>query len=243
MACLAAVCAVGLIGCGGSSSGATVSAAASLQIAFDRYAHRLADPPRYSFAGSDELAAQIRQGAAPDVFASANTQLPRSLHRSGLVGEPTVFATNRLVIATPKGDSSVHSVRDLAQTGLDLVIGEPSVPIGIYTRQLLGRLPPPLRTRILRNVRSQEPDVTGIVGKLSAGAADAAILYSSDVVGAGGSLRRVPLPARLRPTVRYGIATVHGSSDPAAGHQFIQGLLVPPGRRLLRQAGFGAPPR
>ncbi len=123
------------------------------------------------------------------------------------------------------------------------MIGDPSVPVGIYTRQVLARLPAGVRKAVLANVRSQEPDVAGIVGKLGVGAADAAFLYNSDVVAAGSSLREVPLPPSLQPTVRYGIATVDGSPDPAAARRFVAGLLTPPGRRLLRQAGFGLPPR
>src|SRR5205814_5368890 len=95
-------------------------------------------------------------------------------------------------------------------------VGDPSVPVGIYTGQVLGRLPAGLRRRTLANVRSQEPDVTGIVGKLAANAADAAFLYNSDVAAAGGSLRETSLPPRLQPTVRYGIEAVRGGSDPAA---------------------------
>ena len=56
---------------------------------------------RASFAGSDELAAQIRQGVKPDVFASANTKLPDELFEEGLVEKPVVFAANELVLAVP----------------------------------------------------------------------------------------------------------------------------------------------
>jgi molybdate transport system substrate-binding protein len=177
------------------------------------------------------------------VFASADTQLPDALHRQGLVAKPSVFATNELVIAQPRSAPPIHSVRDLAKPGVQLVIGDPSVPVGIYTRQVLGRLPASLRRRIMANVRSQETEVAGIVGKLTANAADAAFLYRSDVVAAGGSLREVHLPPRLQPTVRYGIATVDGSADPAGARRFIAGLEAPAGRRLLRRAGFGLPPR
>lgn len=241
---LLALVALSAGGCGGGgSSSVTVSAASSLQTAFEAYGKRFTDPPRYSFAGSDELAAQVRQGASPDVFASANTQLPAALHRQGLAGPPTVFATNELVIAAPKGAPPIHSVRDLARPGVDLVIGDPSVPVGIYTRQVLGRLPAGLRNRIMANVRSQETEVAGIVGKLEAGAADAAFLYNSDVVAAGSSLRETHLPASLQPTVRYGIETVDGSSDPEGAHRFIVGLLAPSGRQLLRANGLGVPAR
>jgi molybdate transport system substrate-binding protein len=237
--------AMGAGGCGsgGGKSAVTVSAASSLQAAFERYGERFSTPPRFSFAGSDEVAAQIRQGAEPDVFASANTQLPAALHRQGLAGPPTVFATNELVIAAPKGAPPIRSVRDLGRPGVDLVIGDPSVPVGIYTRQVLGGLRAGLRRKIMANVRSQETEVAGIVGKLEAGAADAAFLYNSDVVAGGSSVRQTHLPASLRPTVRYGIEAVGGSSDPQGARRFIAGLLAPSGRRLLRANGFGVPAR
>jgi molybdate transport system substrate-binding protein len=127
---------------------------------------------KLSFAGSDELAAQIRQGARVDVYAAANTKLPDQLHAAGLIGAPVEFATNELVLAVPKG-SRIGSVADLARSGTKVVIGSASVPIGSYTRQTLAKLPSAERRAILANVRSNEPDVKGIVGKLTQGAADA----------------------------------------------------------------------
>src|SRR4029078_799907 len=98
-------------GGGGNEPTLTVSAAASLKKAFESYAKDFkAAKVRYSFAGSDELAAQIRQGAKPEVFASANTKLPDQLYHEGLVEKPEVFATNRLVLAVPSGSSKVSSL-------------------------------------------------------------------------------------------------------------------------------------
>ena len=91
-----------------------MSAAASLKSAFEDYAKQFdAATVRYSFAGSDELAAQIRQGVKPDVYAAANTKLPDQLFKDGLVEKPTVFAGNRLVIAVP-ADSDIDSIDDLS---------------------------------------------------------------------------------------------------------------------------------
>ena len=161
-----------LAGCGGYGGGGkptlTVSAAASLKKAFESYAKDFdAAKVRYSFAGSDELAAQIRQGAKPDVFAAANTKLPQQLYQAGMVEKPTVFAGNRLVIAVPRGSSTVNSIDDLGREGVDLVVGAPSVPVGSYTRDVLDRLGKKRAKSILSNVRSNEPDVAGVVGKLT----------------------------------------------------------------------------
>src|ERR1044072_8951767 len=97
-----AACVLALSGCGSSDDTLTVSAAASLKTALTQYGGDFqAAKARFSFAGSDELAAQIRKGAKPDVFASANTKLPDELYKEGLVEQPVTFAGNRLVLAAP----------------------------------------------------------------------------------------------------------------------------------------------
>src|SRR5687768_8078934 len=166
----------------------TVSAAASLTEAFEAHGESLPGEEKFSFAGSDELAAQIRQGAKPDVFAAANTTLPDELFEEGLVGPPRIFARNRLVIAIPQDETGVSEIGNLAEPGLDIVIGAEGVPVGDYTREVLDRLPAGERDAILANVRSEEPEVKGIVGKLATGAADAGFVYASDVDAADDEL-------------------------------------------------------
>ena len=129
---------------------------------------------RSSFAGSDELAAQIRQGVKPDVFASANTKLPDQLYAEGLVEKPVVFASNELVLAVPS-DSAVRGLDDLTKPGTTIAMGSESVPVGSYTRKVLDGLPAGEKTAILANVRSNEPDVGGVVGKVTQGAVDAGL--------------------------------------------------------------------
>ena len=91
-----------------------MSAAASLKKAFTDYGKQFKDADaRFSFAGSDELAAQIEQGVKPDVYAAANTKLPDELYAKGLVEKPTVFAGNRLVLAVPADSAKVTSLEDL----------------------------------------------------------------------------------------------------------------------------------
>jgi molybdate transport system substrate-binding protein len=244
-ALLAVAIAFALAGCGGGSGDQptlTVSAAASLKKAFESYSRDFeAATVRYSFAGSDELAAQIREGARPDVFAAANTKLPLELYKAGLVERPTVFARNRLVIAVPRS-SAVRSIGDLERAGVDVVIGSPSVPVGSYTRELLDRLGKARAKRILDNVRSSEPDVAGVIGKLTQGAADAGFVYVTDVIGAGGRLRAIELPRSLQPSVEYGVAVVKGGNAAGEAREFVDGLVNGRGRTALREAGF-EPPR
>jgi molybdate transport system substrate-binding protein len=235
-----------LAGCGSGADShkprLVVSAASSLKSAFEHYGERFpAAKVRYSFAGSDELAAQIRQGAPAGVFAAANTKLPESLHREGRVGAPVVFAANRLVLAVPRG-SRIRSLADVARPGVRLVVGAPGVPVGSYTNEVLSRLPATERRAILANVRSKEPDVAGVVAKLVQQAGDAGLVYVTDVVAAKGSLRAIELPARLRPRVAYGAAVVRASRHPREARAFVRGLLAGAGRESLRRTGFAPPP-
>jgi molybdate transport system substrate-binding protein len=217
----------------------TVSAASSLTEAFEAYGEELEGEEAFSFAGSDELAAQIRQGAKPDVFASANTTYPEELAAEDLVEEPVVFARNELVIAVAP-DSGIDSVEDLAEPGTDVVIGAEGVPVGDYTREVLGKLPASEGDAILANVRSEESDVKGVIGKVAQGAADAGFVYSSDIAAAG-DVSEVKLPPSLEPEVSYGIAVVADAPNPDGAQAFIDGLLEGQGAEALAEAGFLPP--
>jgi molybdate transport system substrate-binding protein len=241
---LLAALALAAAGCGGGDDALTVSAAASLKQALTQYGEEFEDAKaRFSFAGSDELAAQIRKGAKPDVFASANTKLPDELYDAGLVEKPVTFAGNRLVLAVPAAsDAGVASLRDVGKPGVTLAIGSESVPVGSYTRTVLGKLPESESSAILQNVRSEEPDVAGIVGKLTQGAVDAGFVYVSDVRATDGRLKAIELPETLQPTVAYGVAVVKGAENEDAAERFVDGLLEGDGKQALEDAGFEPPP-
>jgi molybdate transport system substrate-binding protein len=137
----------------------------------------------------------------------------------------------------------VHSLADVERPGATLAIGSASVPVGSYTRKVLAQLPAAQRKAVLANVRSEEPDVKGIVGKLTEGAADAGFVYVTDVKAAKGALRAIDLPAGLNPSVAYGVAVVKGAKHPAAARRFIAGLLKGRGEQELRTDGFLPPPQ
>ena len=238
VALLVVAVAFGVAGCGGGNS-LRVSAAASLRSAFTRYGAMFGHTV-FSFGGSDQLAAQIRAGARPQVFASANRELPDQLFAAGLVERPVPFATNRLVLAVPAHGARVSSLAQLGRPGLRIAIGAPSVPVGAYTAKVLARVGAEGQ-KIRANVRSQEPSVDGIVGKLTTGGADAGFLYITDVTAVHGALRAIELPRTARPAVVYAAAVVRGGEE-ARARQFIAGLLGGPGAAALAAAGFGPAP-
>jgi molybdate transport system substrate-binding protein len=222
-----------------------VSAAASMTDALESCAPRFGDAEnadvRLSFAGSDELAAQIRRGAKVDAYAAANTTLPDELYGERLLEKPVEFATNELVLAVPM-DSDIVSIADLTEEGTNVVIGSESVPIGAYTRETLAKLPPHQEKATLANVRSNEPDVKGIVGKLTQGAADAGFVYVTDVNATGGELKAIELSAELEPQVTYGAGVVEKAEQPELAQRFVDGLTHGDCATALEEAGFGAAP-
>ncbi len=229
-------------GGGGEKPQIVVSAASSMKEALTACAKDFPDATvRLQFAGSDELAAQIRQGVPVDVFAAANTKLPDELAAEGKLQEPVVFATNQLVLAVPADGAKVDSLEALERPGVTLVIGAEGVPVGDYTRAVLERLGAERSEAVLANVRSNEPDVKGIVGKLIQGAADAGFVYASDVKASGGELRAIELPAELEPTATYGAGVVEAAKQPDAAEAFVDDLLAGGCHDALLAAGFGEP--
>lgn len=226
----------GLAGAQPTSDSPVVLAAASLTDVLPR----IEPDGRYSFAGSNQLAQQIRLGAPFDAFLSASPVYTQSLYRDGLVRKPVPFATNSLVLIVPRSNPQrIHTVYDLARRPtLRLVVTGPAVPIGLYTRQVLKRLG---LLRVLKKAVSLEPDVKGVVGKVALGEADAGFVYRTDVRPVAGKVRTIALPARSQPTVSYEVAIASKPVSLESAQAFVIALLSANGRRELRAAGFGLP--
>ena len=230
---LALVAALGGAACGrggsdqgGSGQGGselTVFAAASLTRALDSGA-------RYSFAGSQQLVAQIEGGARPDVVVTADETTMGRLAAAGLVEAPRVVATNSLAIVVPRGNpAGIRGLADLARAGLTVVLADPSVPAGRYASQAL------VRAGVSVQPASLELDVEAAVQKVALGEADAAIAYRTDAAAEGVEL--VDIPAAHNVTARYPAAVLESSGRKDAANRFIDAL---PDR--LQRAGFGPPP-
>ena len=216
----------------------TVFAAASLTDVFPKIdAHQ-----RYSFAGSNALAAQIRQGLPVDVFASANVTLPDQLYEQGLVERPVLFTANTLVLIARKGNPDhLHGIYSLSgNPGLKLVMAAKGVPVGDYTRTVLARAN--LSGLVARAV-SQETDVREVLAKVALGEADVGFVYATDAKTVPGQVAVFAIPRQFQPKVNYAAAAVKAGGHLAAAEAWVKALKGKAAQRTLRAAGFLVPGR
>ena len=191
---------------------------------------------RYSFGGSNMLAAQIEQGLPADVFASANTALPRQLHRKGLVTRPVVFTSNRLVVVIAHGDPQhIRSVQGLERKGLRIVMAAAGVPVGDYTRKVLARMG---LSDLVGKAVSQETDVREVLAKVTLGEADAGFVYATDAKAVAGKVSLLGIPKSAQPQVLYAAAAVKSSNHLQAAKAWVRQLLSKRAQKKLRAAGF-----
>lgn len=230
----------------------TVFAAASLTEAFGDLARALEQTHpglavRFSFAGSQQLAFQIEQGAPADVFASADQRWMDYAKDKGLVeGETPVFARNRLVLIVPRSNPArIGSLKDLARRGTKILMAAEAVPAGKYSREALKKLaaaegyPPAYEQRVLGNVVSQEENVKSVVSKVQLGEADAGLVYQSDVTASVSRHVRVfEIPDDYNVIARYPIAVLKAARNAEAARAFVDLVLSEPGQRVLQQHGL-----
>jgi molybdate transport system substrate-binding protein len=201
-----------------------------------------------NFAGSQQLAQQIAQGAPADVFASANQAQMEAAIRSGRVraGDERVFVNNRLVVITPADNPGhITSLQELASPGLSLILAAEAVPLGKYSLIFLQQASqdPDFGTgyqdAVIKNVVSYEENVKAVLSKILLGEADAGIVYASDVPPVeAGKLMQLDIPDPLNVQAAYYLAPVNDSQVSDLAQEFIASILAPTGQDTLSRFGF-----
>jgi molybdate transport system substrate-binding protein len=230
----------------------TVGAAASLSHVFPEIgkAFEAAHPGtgvQFSFAGTDAIVAQIEQGAPMDVFAGASASYGDGLASKGLIDPPVPFCSNSLVLVLPADDpAGISSLDDLTRSGIKLVIGADTVPIGSYTRKVLANLDgiygAGYSSKVLANVVSNEDNVEGVITKVRLGEADAGFVYVTDSKNAGSSVKSIELPSEAQAMAVYPIAVVRASLVPDLARDFVAFVMGYQAQGILRSSGFQPPP-
>lgn len=243
---LAALLFAAVTGCGGADAhpaGAApirVFAAASLTAPFEAVARAFeaAHPGQkvdVHFAGSPALVLQIHEGAAADVFASADDSNMRKVVDAGhAAAAPVAFARNHLAIAVAPGNPlGIRGLADLARKDLKVALCGPEVPAGKYARAALHK------AQVVVASLSDEPNVKALVGKVQLGELDAGIVFVTDTRGAG--VAGVELPAAHDVTASYPIVVLRTGCNGAGGRAFIDFVRGPQGQVLLAEHGFSPP--
>ncbi|MCB5179275.1 molybdate ABC transporter substrate-binding protein [Streptomyces antimicrobicus] len=188
----------------------------------------------FSFAGSQELAAQVKQGAPADALVTADTRTMDGLKAE--TGTAQIVARNRLVIATGKGNPhKIGGLKDLAGTKLKVVLAAPEVPVGRYSKEILDR------QGVTVKPVSQEPNVRAVLSKVELGEADAGLVYRTDSAKSGDKVETVEIPDDQNAVASYPAAPLKASKHAAAAAAFVAWLSSPEAQKILQEAGFQQP--
>jgi molybdate transport system substrate-binding protein len=201
-----------------------------------------------NFAGSQQLAHQIAQGAPCDVFASADTRQMDAIVQTGRINpqSPLTFTHNQLVVIFPAANpADIQTLQDLSKPGLKLVLAAAAVPVGNYSLQFLTKasgvpgFSRSFKQEVLNNVVSYESNVKAVLSKVLLGEADAGIVYTSDITDSNtNQLGTLPIPEDLNILADYLIAALTDSHHPQLANDYIAFIISPIGQEILSKHGF-----
>jgi molybdate transport system substrate-binding protein len=231
----------------------TIYAAASLAEVFMRFKDVFeARHPEIevviSFAGSQQIAQQLSQGAPGDLFASANLRQMENAINSGRVVESSVqeFVHNKLVLILPEDNpGNIKALGDLSKPNLKIILADDSVPVGAYSQEMLaqasqdGDYESEFKSKVLANVVSYEENVRAVLTKILLGEADAGLVYASDAAGeSAGDLLVIDIPDEINITAKYYIAPIDGGHNEQIALDFISLVRSTEGQEILNDYGF-----
>ena len=239
---LAATVALVLTACATRSQTLTVSAAVSLSDAFCEIADAFeATQPdltvEFNLGASGVLAAQIRQGVAVDVFASAAAVVMDDLEARGFLATGTRqdIVGNRLVLITPLDGPALSGPAELRDVPR-IAIGNPElVPAGMYAQESLQSLGlwDALEGRLVYGESVRQVLTWVETDEVSAG-----LVYVTDAQASQRVQVVAEMPPESHAPIRYPIAVLRESSLPDLAEQFVAFVTGPDGQAILGRHGF-----
>lgn len=222
----------------------TVSAAVSLRQPLEKIQqlYQRSKPSTqitYNFGSSGSLQQQIEQGAPVDLFISASSKQMDTLQQKNLLhpGSKKPLLTNQLVLITPKNNTVVTSVNELARANR-IALGEPkSVPAGQYAEeslkhyQLLDRVQPKL---------IYGKDVRQVLTYVETGNVDAGFVYLTDAKFSDKVKIVATVPSQAHQPIVYSIAQLERSKHQES-QDFANFLESDAAVKVFKQYGFSTP--
>jgi molybdate transport system substrate-binding protein len=218
---------------------AAVSLTESLSAVAEAYA-RTGGTVRFNFAASNVLARQIVNGAPVDVFISADAAQLDVVAAAGLVkeGSRVDILRNQLAVAVPNDrPRTFRSIREIAEPSFKrIAIGDPAaVPVGVYAKQYLEKegLWDALQARLVPTGSAR-----AALAAVESGAADAAIVYRTDVRVALKATVAMIVPADRGPRILYPAAIVRTTASADESKRFLDFLRGDAAARIFERFGF-----
>ncbi|HYJ70414.1 MAG TPA: molybdate ABC transporter substrate-binding protein [Nocardioidaceae bacterium] len=237
-----AVLGLSLTSCGGSddddeTTELMVLAASSLTTAFDELETTYEDEHpdvdvKLSYDSSAILVEQVISGAPADVLATADTDTMADAVDADMIdGEPTIFARNTMLIATPPGNpAGIQDVTDL--TDATVAVCVPEAPCGAATQKLFD----------LNNLdvqpATEEDNVSSVLTKVTSGEVDAGIVYVTDAQAAGDDVDTAEITHADEVINDDPIAIIAGSDNSDAAQDWVDLVLSSDGQQTLADLGF-----
>lgn len=223
-----------------------VFAAASLKTALDPIAASFQEQTGHrvtiSYAGSNALARQIRDGAPADIFISSSVQWMDAVEESGelVEGTRTDLLGNRLVLiahdpaAAPVSPVPGFDLAGMLDGGKLAMAMVDSVPAGQYGKAALTALG--VWDAVGPSV-AQADNVRAALALVATGEAPYGIVYATDAAADPDVHVVGTFPAEAHDPIVYPIALLKNAADDA-DREFLEALSTPEADAVLEAAGF-----
>jgi molybdate transport system substrate-binding protein len=188
---------------------------------------------KLNFAGSATLREQLLGGAKADVVMVANSHIMDDLVAADAVLEPAIAASNQMVLVVPVDNpANITALSDLDRESLLVGLCSKGVPCGMSARQILAN------AGVSVSLDTNEPNVKSLLAKISQGELDAGIVYVTDLGSSASPVSSIAIDPAQNETNQYPIASVAGSSNPAAAAAFVRFVISEIGQQAFLDSGF-----
>ena len=241
------VVALTIVGCSDSNNGATiyVSAASSLQESLQEvvvlFNEKHPDVEvMLNFAGSNVLRRQIEEGFGVDIFLSAHFIPFDELDQIGLIAEGQRFVQNSVVLVA--STEQIESINDLANEGVSIILANDSVPIGIYSREIIEMVDDNnagFAEAVLANVVSQGENVRQVLMQVVLQEGDVAFVYRTDITpDVQDEVIVIELPDAYQVTTDVYLALINRENISESASLFYEFILSDVSREVFISHGF-----
>jgi molybdate transport system substrate-binding protein len=194
----------------------------------------------FNFAGSNFLARQIEAGAPADIFFSADEAQMDALEKKGLIVAETRrsrLSNSLVIVASSDSDLQLKSAHDLTWPMVKRIAlaDQAGVPAGIYAKQYLQNQN--LWTALSPKIIPTE-NVRGALMAVESGNVEAAIVYKTDAAISKKTKIAFEIPVSETPGIRYPVALLKDSKEPAAARKFLAHLFSTNATALFQKHGF-----